>query len=153
MAEGRKTYVLDTSVAAKLFYIEEHSDRVRQLVLDAAQGQAELIAPQLLLFELNNVFVAKGSPKEERDRFRRKLLELIAEGFIHVRSTTEANLMASADMAATETHGQAHIRTFDAVFHALAIDEQAILLTADAKHYNKTAATFGSVALIGDLEL
>jgi predicted nucleic acid-binding protein len=89
----------------------------------------------------------------ERNRFRRKLLELIAEDFIHVRAATEANLMASADMAATETHGQSHIRTFDAVFHALAIAEQAILLTADEKHRNKTAATFGSVALIGELEM
>jgi len=38
--------------------------------------------------------------------------------------------------------------TFDATFHALAVLMEAVFITADEKHYNKTKDLIGSVVLL-----
>lgn len=56
-------------------------------------------------------------------------------------------LEKSVELANFDTKGQGHISSYDATFHALAILENAIFLTADKKHVRKTEKLIGSVKL------
>lgn len=44
-----------------------------------------------------------------------------------------------------------YISSFDATFHALAVEQNALFLTADQKHYNKTFEKVGMVILLNQL--
>jgi predicted nucleic acid-binding protein len=46
---------IDSSVAAKLFLREEHSEHARALYFTTLRAESPIVAPSLLLFELTNI--------------------------------------------------------------------------------------------------
>lgn len=53
-------YVIDTSVLAKVFLAEPEHERAAALIEACIRGETKLIAPSLLLYEVNNALVSKG---------------------------------------------------------------------------------------------
>ena len=98
-----------------------------------------------MLYEVTNVFVIQGLEADTIAANLAKLQGLIDSGIIILIPPTVALLEKAAALAATETHGQGHISSYDATFHALALDRGGILITADKKHVLKTQNVFGSV--------
>ena len=116
-------FVLDASVAAKLFFIEEHSD----LAAAALRVAERLIAPELLFLEIASI-----AAKHSRRGFASS-----AQGMQAVRSivnlldeTVPLLGLAPRAFALAETHG---CSVYDGAYLALAEERNVRLLTADMK--------------------
>ncbi len=53
--ETKKIYVVDTSVTAKLFVVEDYREQAIQLYNQAIRKGITLLAPELTCYELNSV--------------------------------------------------------------------------------------------------
>lgn len=60
-----KKYIVDTSVIAKLFLLEEGREQAIELFRLAGRKEAQLIAPSLMLYELNNTLICEGFTGQE----------------------------------------------------------------------------------------
>jgi len=58
----------------------------------------------------------------------------------------------AAEIASIDTQGKGYISSLDATFHALALIENAVFLTADGKYYNKTKDLVGSILHLKDFK-
>jgi predicted nucleic acid-binding protein len=142
--------VVDTSVIAKIFVAEPDRAEAVKVFDSAFMSQTPLLAPSLMLFELNNVFVKNSMAGAEYDNAVSELMFWINEGHLSVRAPDKDLLSAAAAIASMDTRGQGHISSFDATFHALAIREGAVFLTADAAYVRRTQTLIGHVILLSD---
>ncbi len=146
-----KRYVVDTSITAKLFLLnEENRDIVWEIYSQASEDKIRLLAPSLTLYELTNTLVKKGLPPEELSGHLAVFEKQIKEKNIEIVPPTFPLLEKSAEIASIDTKGHGYISAYDAVFHALALLKKAVFLTADKAHYRKTKDLIGSITLLKD---
>ena len=81
---------------------------------------------------------------------RRSITTAIVNGIEHVFPPSRELLKKAREIANTEVKGYGYVSSYDAIFHALALMEKGILLTADRKHYLKTRDLIGSVKMLED---
>ena len=144
-------YVLDTSVLAKAFIRETHSDLVLSLIVSVSRQETLLHAPTLVIFETNNVLVKSRIPTADREAHLQSMFAMISGHLLLVHAPDEAMVREAGRIADLDTGGHGFVSSYDATFHALALRERAILLTDDAAHYRKTVTSLGSIELIGNL--
>ena len=143
-----KIYVLDTSVVYKSLSFENGREKVINLFDDAEKNTIKLIAPSLIWYELNNSFVVNEGSLEDVKFYMNVFREQVQSGLVEIFSSSSQLLLEkTVELANLDTGGQGHISSYDATFHALAILENAIFLTADKKHFRKTQKLIGSVEL------
>ena len=142
--------VLDTSVLAKLFIAEWDRPLAVKVLADTIAAKVPVLAPSLVLYELNSVFVKNGMVGQEYDNAIRETMRMIGANNLVIREPTEGLLREAARIASLDTHGQGHISSFDATFHALALQEGATFLTADAAYVRKAKALVGRVMLLSE---
>ena len=128
--------VLDASVAVKWFLLAEEpfKDRAMQLLAQSQDGKIDFVIPDLFWAELGNVLCkavrqGRSTTRDAEESLRKaKKMELLA--------VSSAELIEEAfDIA------RRHNRSFyDSIYVALAVSRQAILVTADEKLANATAA-------------
>ena len=148
-----KKYVIDTSVFAKLFIKSEEGQVQTEKIFERAiNDELILIAPFLLIYELNNVFVKGHLTRNEIEMHFSTLNRYINAKVIYIFRTNVELLLKASDLAGVDTGRVGYISSYDATFHALAILENAIFITDDVKHYNKTADRFGSIMLLKDFQ-
>jgi predicted nucleic acid-binding protein len=147
-----KLYVVDTSVVAKLFLLEEGREHVLDLFRAAMKQEIRLIAPTLLLYELNNTLICEGFAESEVLECLTTLDIQIQQRVLTIYPPTIAMFRKIVEIASLDTKGQGYISAYDATFHALALLEDGIFLTADKTHYRKTVDLIGSVTLLENLK-
>ncbi len=123
--------VVDASVLIKLFL-----DEVGSIEAESALKEAtEILAPDLLLAETANILWKYVRRAELTPTVVEQLIGDILQMPIHY--TASRDLIESALQIATETG-----RTvYDALYIALAVQRQAVLLTADERLVNALATT------------
>jgi predicted nucleic acid-binding protein len=144
----KEEYVIDTSVTTKIFVDEEHTDIAKRIYKKASQEEISLIAPDLTWHELNSVFTKKPIPLEHIQQYLEVFKQFTETEVIQIVPSSLKILNKAAEIASTDTKGQGYISSFDATFHALAILNDAVFVTADKVHYNKTKDIIGSVMLL-----
>jgi predicted nucleic acid-binding protein len=148
MDNSNKLYVVDTSVTAKLFLVEEQSEEAKRIYQQAARQEIMLLAPELICYELISVLsqedIALSTVKEHLFLFE----ELVKNETLIIVPYSFTILNKASEIASLDTGGQGYISSFDATFHALAVLMKAVFITADEKHYNKTKDLIGSVMLL-----
>lgn len=126
-----KSIVVDASVVIKWFVPEIHAE---QAVRWLSSGHP-LLAPDLLFAEVGNILwkktIREGLSEADARRVRRALgkLPLLT---ISTRELSEAALDLALALRCS---------VYDALYVALAIAEDALLVTADRKLYNVISAT------------
>ena len=145
-----KKYVIDTSVAFKLFTDEEGRDSAIHILKLAKEQNIILLAPILILYEMLNSFVSNGYSTLETKNNIKAFYGNIDSEIITIKTPSLDLLSKSTELANLDTKGQGYISSYDATFHALAVLENAIFITADKKHYQKTKTLIGSVLLLED---
>ena len=116
-------YVLDASVAAKLFFIEDQSD----LAYACVRRAERLIAPQLLQLELASIMARRArAGVMSQDRGREMLVSLS-------KLLDEAVDLKNLARPAFELAASHAFSVYDSVYLALARDRGLPLLTADMK--------------------
>lgn len=146
-------YVVDTSVIAKVFLDEPDHQVARRLMESCVRGEARLIAPSLLLFEVNNVLISKRVTGQGYDNAIALLMDWVEKDHIGIQEANETLLRRAEAIASMDTQGQGHISSFDATFHDLALMSDATFVTSDQSYVRKTKALLGSVELLQDISL
>jgi predicted nucleic acid-binding protein len=119
-------YVLDCSVAIKWFVPEELSDKALQLLHEVEAGRVSLVAPESIVAEFGYVL----RKAVLNDQMSAERCQAIIEDFTDV-PLEWVSLRAFAPQAMRLT--ASHMANFyDALYIALAINEDLRVLTADA---------------------
>ena len=118
--------VVDSSVVVKWFIREESDDApALQLLKSLLEGKRDFIIPDLLFYEVGNVFLKKWSQQLEKMRVSFDRLWHLPWFFMPLRQSL---LSRALEMAS-----QYHITFYDALFVATAERAEASLVTADLK--------------------
>lgn len=135
-------YVLDSSVIAKLFLLENDSDQAKAVIQHAIDGHIRILCPMLMLYEVVNALIIQNIDVEVIKTHIDELKGLIENEIITIVEASQELLAKAAEIAVTDTQGLGHISSYDAAFHASALAVNGILLTADIKHAQKNARPF-----------
>ena len=125
------SYVIDASVAAKLFIIEDYSDKALKIINAHIRGHLSLIAPTLIVYELGNIFWKHPQITEEKAyAFIKKFLDLqINLVDIYVDDDLLKNICNLSK--------NKDVTFYDASYIALAEKYNAKVITADIEICNK----------------
>lgn len=104
-----------------------------------------LLAPELTCYELNNVFAKAPISLEEIKEHLCIFEEQVKNETIAVVPYSLEIPKKAAEIANIGSQGMGHISSFYATFHALALLNDAVFITADGKHYDKTKDLIGSI--------
>lgn len=121
------TWVVDASVVVKWFLPESDTAEATDILHQIRRGHAHAVVPELLLAECANVIwkrVVQGSISAADASM---IVEAVVESPFQVERT--APLLPTAFAIAVETH----CTVYDAIYVALAIQVDGILLSADRK--------------------
>src|SRR3989338_5016773 len=118
-------YVVDASVAVKWFSDEEGSIRARNFLRRHTDGKIQLVAPDLLLYEVANA-LARG--KQVQASSVVDALALIHTVNIRLVSLTNTTIMQAAQLC-----NKYRLTFYDAAYTSLAADLGIPLLSADPK--------------------
>lgn len=138
--------VVDASVALKWVFpdgAEELEDAALTLLRRVGSGEITLIQPPHWLAELSAVLARKAPEPERREQ---------AIGFFYALEPETPDspdlYFRAADLAARLGH---HL--FDTLYHAVALEHEAELITADTAYFRKAgpeAANLGAIRHLGD---
>lgn len=142
-----KLIVIDSNLFIKQFIEEEDSSDIRVFFKTCAETNTKLLVPELFKYEVIQITVKKNQPLKDT----LKLLSLhIDLNMMVVAPSRKVWLMA--EKIAREGHEKSgYPSIYDSVYHALAIESEAVFLTADHRHYAK-AKSFGRIKLFKDWE-
>jgi len=136
-------YVVDTSVAAKWFFDEEHTDNALRLLDD----RNELHVPDFLLIEVDSILCKRIRRGELDDGHGREIRSALRQ--FPIQGHAFAPLMDPAFELAVETHRS----LYDCLFVALAVLLEGTMVTADRRLYDALSSGRLSEHLcwVGDL--
>lgn len=134
-----KKFVIDASIVIKWFADdEEDGDSAKQLNEDFQNAKVTLLAPALVAWELGNFFgrvFTESAAIQSFNIFKNY-------GVTQLMLSLEGTAMAFQIMKKCPG-----VSFYDASYHALAIQHEAVFLTADKKYFDK-AKKLGQVMLL-----
>ena len=138
------SYVIDASVAVKWFIpdaaIEPDVDRALQLLAGAQRGEARFLQPPHWVSEVAAVLV-RIAPRTVGSSVE----ALMALAFVKTANDV-GHYQRAISLALKFDH---HL--FDTLYHAVALEEKATLITADRKYYDK-AKRLGSILMLEEFD-
>ena len=136
--------VIDASVAVKWVFpdplVEPHADRALEVLDAVRRGRIDVIQPVHWLLETTAVVVRLNPDILERASGLLDALEL--------RVCDEHSVLLRAARLAVDL--DQHL--FDTLYHAVALEREATLITADER-YARKASPLGRLAFLGDFVL
>ena len=135
-----RSLVIDTSVLSKIFLEEEGSDVVDELMRMRMHGDVTIFATPLIVYEFLNV-LAKTIQDPSKVRFAYKKFKDFNIGLVDPGDKY-------VDEAVDDVCENKSVSYYDASYHALARDMDAVFLTADKKYYDAMNKK-GRVVLFG----
>ena len=134
--------VVDSSVLVKGFFTEQESELTDELFVMSKSRKTTILAPTLIIYEFLNVLTRKIHDKGVISKILLKLKKL---------NISILPLEKTAVLKAIELCGiDPKISFYDAAYHAMAKDMNAIFLTADEKYYN-SAKKRGNIKLLSQI--
>ena len=134
------SYVIDASVAVKWFIpdatIETVVDRALQLLASAQRDEARFLQPPHWVSEVAAILV----------RLAPKTVGSSVEALMALAFVKTANDVGHYQRAISLAMKLDH-HLFDTLYHAVALDEKATLITAERKYYDK-ARRMGSILML-----
>lgn len=126
-------YVIDASVAAKLFIMEDYSDKATEIISAHTRGYLSFSSPTIIVYELGNVFWKHPQITSEKAyAFIKNFLNLQIN-LVDIYSDTE--LLKNV----CDTSKSRDVTFYDASYIALAERNRTKLVTADEKMHNKAS--------------
>lgn len=132
---------VDTSVAYKWFSPAEEPglDAAMDLLRAHRDGEVELLAPSLMRIELLNALRYAGCPAEDLAGAASDLTRFHLE-FVDADDMT---LSRAGELAV-----EYDLSVYDAVFLAVAIERECVLVTADRKAFGRLPASLCEIRLL-----
>lgn len=139
----KKVVVLDNSVLLKAFMEEEFSEVVDELVDMSLKRDVTFLAPSVLVYEFFNI-IARAYSKDLDIKKAFRKFKMLNIGLVDLEDEI---LLEVADMVQKNMT----ISFYDASYHALAKDMDAVFLTADKRYYDSMKKK-GNVEYLGNLK-
>ncbi len=142
-----KTVVPDAGVFTKLFYDEPDSAEARAFFEYCARTKTKLVVPELFKYEI-------AQTSRYVDHALSDTLDLFSAHLRAIMTVSSPNREAwlLAEAIAKEGHQKSGFPSmYDSIYHALAIQQDGVFLTADKRHFAKTKA-HGHIKLLKDWE-
>lgn len=118
--------VVDASVAVKWLHEENNTDKALQLLNQIMDETVVAVVPDLIIYEVANVLVRGiGKPLPEAHQ----ALDLLATIPWQVLAPLPSLLKDAVQFAADH----AHLSLYDAMYVAVALHHDAVVITADSK--------------------
>ena len=139
--------VLDANIYVKLFKKDEHdSDIAVTLINKLVSNSVEIIEPAIVVNEtITTCEIAKQDIQQACDFF--KAMIDFKMRFVDINAV----LIDQTLSITQEGHEKSGYPTFsDSMYHAIALQEDALFITADRRHYEK-AKHLGNIQLLKDL--
>jgi predicted nucleic acid-binding protein len=133
------TVVVDASVAVKWILPEDDSEQARAILEASAEGAFDLIAPEHVLAEAANAVWARSYLRKEISVLSAQLGVALLRSANVAYTPTEALIPQAFELALA--HGWT---VYDCLYVALAMQEDAVLVTAD----RPVATTFGPTGYV-----
>jgi len=142
MAESKPLYVPDASVIIKwALQLEDGSEKAISLAEDFIGGKIGLMIPGHCYFEILNIINLK-KPQLSRQFFSQLLNMNILE---------QSLTLEIAHLAGDIMRKLPGMSFYDAAYHALALANDGLFITADKKYYQK-AGKLGGIKFLADYE-
>jgi predicted nucleic acid-binding protein len=126
--------IVDSNIIAKTFSDETDSQQAKDFLKKCVQEEIEIIAPDLLRYEIAQISIRKNYPMRKAVA----LLENAISSLVSLRPPTEYEWL-QAEIICQKGHEKSGFPSmYDSVYHAIAIVQDGVFITADKKHYAKT---------------
>lgn len=135
--------VVDANVVAKTFLNESDSQAALDLLAACLENGVPIIAPDLLKYEVAQTALRHKVPVEQVFRiFEAQISTLVDQ--------QEPDLATWQKAEEIFSHG--HVKSgypsmYDSIYHAMAIVQEGVFITADKRHYEKVKS-FGHIVLL-----
>jgi predicted nucleic acid-binding protein len=137
--------VLDSCVFNKLFLDENDKEQAIQLITELSKRHYQVIVPNLFLYEVLTIASVSNFPIQQAY----ELLELYQKASLTLVDLDKPCILKAIEICETSHPKSGFPSFYDASYHALAIANHCIFITADSRHVSKTAQ-FGHVVLLKD---
>ena len=138
--------VLDANIFLKLVKRENDSEQARMLFKSIAREVISILVPHVVVNEVIHVC--------ERDKLDIEAVCSLFKGLIELNLSfvpVTSKLIDNTVSITQEGHEKSGYPTFsDSMYHAIAIQEDALFITADKRHYEKTKH-LGNIRLLKDI--
>lgn len=139
--------VLDANIAIKVLHSENDSEIAQSFLQACTIKKARILVPEHFLYELVDVSQRLGVEIENV----LKLFETM-KGSVLTVVTPERSTWLLAEKIANDGHEKSGFPSmYDSIYHSLAIESEAVFVTADKRHYAKTEH-HSSMCLLEDWE-
>lgn len=140
--------VLDANVYVKIFKKENDSNKAHSLINLLIDNGVDIIEPQVVINETVTTCEYARQDIEEVCNFFKFL---ISSKLMNIIELSPAILERTIDIT-KEGHGKSGFPTFnDSMYQSIAIEEGAVFITADRRHYEKTKH-LGNIELLGNMD-
>lgn len=138
-------FIVDTSVFNKLFLLEEGREQALRLFEKSALGEMDLYAPSLLFFEV--ISTAQYYQLNLHDIL--KLYETQTQYNLKIIEPNTMHRRQALQIASLGHRKSGFPSIYDAIFHAIAMIEEAMMITADRRYFRKVEK-LGHILLLED---
>lgn len=130
-------YVLDANVFLEYIYDRPLQDQSRKIVQDGIVGAVRIIVPSLLLDEVTEVLCGNLDDLKEVERHLLYIEKLVRNEVLGLVVPDTAVRMKAIEIARTGDAKSDYPEWTDALYHALAIINDAMFITNDLKYVRK----------------
>ena len=139
--------VLDSCVFNKLFLQEDDRQQAISLITELAQRKYQVLVPNLFLYEVLTIASVSNFPTDQAynliTQYQKANLELV--------DLDQSCILKAIEICETGHKKSGFPSFYDASYHALAILNNCIFVTADTRHVSKTHQ-LGHIILLKDWE-
>lgn len=135
--------VLDSCVFNKLFLEEDDRDQAIELITELTNRNYQVIVPSLFLYEVLTIASVSNFPTQQAY----KLITQYQEANLELIELDSVCILKAIAICETGHQKSGFPSFYDASYHALAILNNCIFITADNRHISKTAQ-FGHIVLL-----
>lgn len=140
--------VLDSCVFNKLFLEENDREQAIELIKELTKQNYQVIVPSLFLYEVLTI----ASVSNFSTQLVYKLINQYQEANLELIELDSLCILKAIEISETGHKKSGFPSFYDASYHALAILNNCLFITADNRHISKTAQ-FGHIVLLKDWKL
>lgn len=137
--------VLDSNVFAKSFLDEGDTETVKSLFRFISEHDLSIFCPEIFLYEVLSIAAQNSFPIARAH----KMVTLLQRANLRLAPLTDQQLQLAMRMAEDGNPKSGFPSIYDSAYHALALSNNAVFITADKRHIAK-AEKYGNVALLSE---
>jgi predicted nucleic acid-binding protein len=135
--------VIDSCVFNKLFLEESDREHAIELINEVTKRKYQVLVPSLFLYEVLSIASVSNFPTEQAF----ELITQYQKANLEIVELDQSCILKAIEICETGHQKSGFPSFYDASYHALAIVNNCIFITADNRHVSKTLQ-FGHIVLL-----